>query len=72
MRGLHCLICNDKIYSKSTYDFVRCKCGDCFVDGGQEATIWRYGHKSDKFVIITSEDTPCSSSESTQDAKAPL
>ena len=29
-----CLICGDVIESKSQYDFVRCSCGEIFVDGG--------------------------------------
>jgi len=31
-----CLLCNDIIESKHRHDFVKCKCGSCFVDGGLE------------------------------------
>lgn len=30
-----CKLCGDIIESKSTHSFVRCKCGDIFVDGGK-------------------------------------
>jgi len=29
-----CLKCKDIIESKSEYDFVKCSCGEIFVDGG--------------------------------------
>lgn len=29
-----CLLCETEIVSKHRHDFVRCKCGDVFVDGG--------------------------------------
>lgn len=29
-----CLECGDEIESKYTHDFVPCKCGNIFVDGG--------------------------------------
>lgn len=29
-----CKICGDVIESKSRHDFVECKCGACFTDGG--------------------------------------
>lgn len=29
-----CASCKDEIQSRSRHDFVRCKCGDSFVDGG--------------------------------------
>ena len=31
-----CMICNDLIESKHIHDFVVCKCGSIFVDGGHE------------------------------------
>lgn len=33
---IKCLKCNDKIESKYRHDFVTCKCGACFVDGGND------------------------------------
>jgi hypothetical protein len=38
---LRCKKCLDIIESKHVHDFVRCKCGSIFVDGGQE--YCRYG-----------------------------
>ena len=29
-----CLLCDEVVESKHVHDFVRCKCGNIFVDGG--------------------------------------
>ena len=31
-----CALCDDVIESMSRHDFVKCKCGEIFVDGGHE------------------------------------
>ena len=31
----HCLSCNKIIESEYSHDFVRCECGNVFVDGGK-------------------------------------
>lgn len=36
-----CLKCLDVIESKYTHNFVTCKCGEIFVDGGKD--YWRAG-----------------------------
>ncbi len=36
-----CLVCDDVIESEYGYDFKFCKCGNIFVDGGNN--YWRYG-----------------------------
>lgn len=33
---LRCKVCDDIIVSNHVHDFVRCKCGAIFVDGGDE------------------------------------
>jgi len=33
---IECLLCNDIITSNYRHDFIRCKCGKCFVDGGSQ------------------------------------
>lgn len=33
-----CKICGDVIESKTVHNFVQCKCGACFTDGGTEYT----------------------------------
>ena len=33
--SVHCLLCNDHIVSKSSHDFVTCKCGKVSTDGGR-------------------------------------
>jgi hypothetical protein len=39
--GILCRSCKDKIYSESAHDYVECKCGKTFVDGGND--YLRYG-----------------------------
>lgn len=31
-----CLQCNQEIESRHRHDFVRCQCGNVFVDGGKD------------------------------------
>lgn len=31
-----CLLCGDEIESKHRHDYVSCKCGEIFVDGGKD------------------------------------
>ena len=35
---IRCLKCNDIIESKYVHDLQRCKCGACFIDGGDKYT----------------------------------
>jgi hypothetical protein len=35
---IRCLKCNDVIESKHVHDFKKCKCGACFIDGGDNYT----------------------------------
>ena len=47
---IKCLKCNDIIESKSVHDLQRCKCGACFIDGGDFKNIhWVYedGHEAE-------------------------
>lgn len=32
--GVRCRRCRDRIFSNHRHDFVRCKCGATFIDGG--------------------------------------
>lgn len=32
--GTRCRRCGDRIFSNSRHDFVRCRCGATFIDGG--------------------------------------
>ena len=36
---IKCLKCNDIIESLSEHDFKKCKCGACFIDGGNPNDI---------------------------------
>lgn len=38
-----CAVCHDEIESKHRHDFVSCKCGAIYVDGGHEY-LRRVGH----------------------------
>jgi len=38
-----CALCSDKIISKHRHDWVSCKCGEIFIDGGND--YWRAGAK---------------------------
>lgn len=40
---IKCKLCGDVIESKHVHNFVRCSCGNAFVDGGTEYV--RYGAK---------------------------
>ena len=35
---IKCLKCNDIIESKHVHDSKKCKCGACFIDGGDKYT----------------------------------
>ena len=48
-----CKLCKDIIESKYTHDFVRCKCGAIFVDGGHD--YWRRGGEPDNIIEIIEE-----------------
>lgn len=39
--GIRCGVCDEAIYSNSRHDFVSCKCGETYVDGGFD--YLRYG-----------------------------
>jgi len=51
---LQCNKCKDIIESKSVHDFVRCKCGTIFVDGGDE--YCRYGGEIEDVKFLDNED----------------
>lgn len=52
---IKCLKCNDIIESKSKHDFKKCKCGACFIDGGDEYT--RVGGNLDDIILINKDGT---------------
>ena len=51
-----CRLCGDEIVSTHRHDFVRCKCGEIFTDGGNEY-IRRGGNSLDN-IIDTSISEP--------------
>ena len=51
---LQCLECEDVIVSKHRHDFVRCKCGSAFLDGGIDYV--RYGGKDlSRMKVMTTQ-----------------
>ncbi len=50
-----CRKCKDIIESKHRHDFVACKCGEIFVDGGKDYI--RRGAKDLTNIIDLSEET---------------
>lgn len=51
-----CLICGEIIFSNYTHDFQECKCGSCFVDGGQEYFRCGYKNLKDFRIVFKLED----------------
>lgn len=49
-----CKICDDVIESKHTHDYVMCKCGAIFLDGGKE--YQRYGWWSEKAEVKSRDE----------------
>jgi len=52
---LQCNKCQDIIESKSVHDFVECKCGAIFVDGGDE--YCRFGGDIENIKFIEEGDS---------------
>lgn len=49
--SLKCRKCGDVITSRFTHDFVSCKCGAIFVDGGLE--YMRYGGETENIEDLS-------------------
>jgi hypothetical protein len=50
MSKIKCLECDDVIESQHRHDFVRCSCGNAFVDGGSD--YLRFGAKTLESVEV--------------------
>jgi len=48
-KGIHCLNCNEVIFSSYRHDYSTCSCGGCDVDGGKD--YFKYG--GEDFNIVT-------------------
>ncbi len=53
---IKCLNCNDIIESKNRHDLVRCKCSNCYIDGGQDYLHFG-GEEFDKILIVFDDGT---------------
>jgi hypothetical protein len=58
LKAVHCLSCDDVVYSRAQHDFRRCSCGCVFVDGG--FSYFKYGALPDmEFKVLEVEvNTP--------------
>jgi hypothetical protein len=54
MSKAKCLKCNDVIESKHRHDFVKCECGEIFLDGGDENI--RAGANDLNNILIHNDD----------------
>ena len=45
--AVRCRKCGDRIVSTHVHDWVRCKCGAIYIDGGNE--YWRAGGNPEDF-----------------------
>ena len=50
---IKCLKCNDIIESLSVHDLKECKCGACFIDGGDKYT--RVGGNFEEIVFVNED-----------------
>jgi len=55
MSKLKCVICNDVIESKHRHDYQKCKCGECYIDGGND--YFRCGAGDLNNIKIFNEET---------------
>lgn len=53
-----CLLCGTIVTSKTTHDFVSCKCGSLSVDGGQYYTRRLFKSRDDFKELSLYEDSP--------------
>ena len=42
LKAIHCLSCNDAVYSRAEHDFRECSCGSVNAGGGR--TYFKYDH----------------------------
>lgn len=52
---IRCLKCNEIIESKGEHDFKKCKCGSCFIDGGDNYT--RIGGNLENIMLVNEDGT---------------
>ena len=51
MNRCKCKLCGDVIISQHRHDFVRCKCGEIFTDGGEDY-IRRGAHDFENIIDL--------------------
>lgn len=55
MNRCKCRLCGDVIESKHVHDFVRCKCGEIFTDGGDEY-VHRGANDLNNIIDLSDDD----------------
>jgi len=51
-----CAKCGDVIRSIRRHDFIQCRCGAIFTDGGESSGYIRRGGNPEDFAEVTEED----------------
>lgn len=51
--SIKCNLCGDIIVSRHVHDYVKCACGCCAVDGGNEYLRRTYMHSRDDFTDLS-------------------
>ena len=58
--GVHCLKCDEVIYSVTRHDYRLCECGKSMIDGGRDYTRWSGAFAElVKIDLLTDKITPC-------------
>ena len=55
MNAAICYTCGSVIRSRTTHDFVQCRCGDIFVDGGEDYQRFGWSENAN-YRLITEDD----------------
>jgi hypothetical protein len=58
LKAVHCLSCDDKIYSRAPSDFRHCSCGQIFVDGGRAHFKYGSAPNAEFDIIEVNIDVP--------------
>tara|TARA_R110002074_G_scaffold375913_1_gene552689 strand:- start:117 stop:374 length:258 start_codon:yes stop_codon:yes gene_type:complete len=58
LKAIHCLSCNDAVYSRAEHDFRECSCGSVNADGGR--TYFKHDTVPGAIFDIVEVDVPTS------------
>lgn len=57
--SIKCNHCGDILVSRHRHDFVMCKCGKCFLDGGLDCQRMGFPESPEKDITDLSEYREC-------------